>query len=358
MALPVARTPASHATIDAVARRARVSIATVSRALNGSGAVATATLERVRRAADELGYVPNEQARHLRRGRTQAIGFLVPNIADPSYAAILQALTRTMCRLGSTVIAFDAQGDADLEAQALEVFLRSRVAGLALARTPALPAEAAARLAERDIPVVYFDDRPENTTASSVTLADRAGAQQLVSHLIQLGHRRIGLVSGRLDGSSGRDRRDGYLDALHEHGIGSDPDLIRGFDWGLEAGRTATAELLALSHPPSAILTVDPLAPVGALAAIRAAGLDVPRDISLVNFSDAPHLRYLDPPITCLAGAEEETAVAIADILLSDTQIPRAIQVELTLEPRDSHGPPPRTTPTPRRGRRQTARPV
>src|SRR5881296_1978546 len=100
------RSPAAPATIDAVARRARVSNATVSRALNRSGAVATATRERVLQAADELGYVPNEQARHLRRGRSRAVGFLVPNIADPSYAAILQALTRAMRRIGSTVIAF------------------------------------------------------------------------------------------------------------------------------------------------------------------------------------------------------------------------------------------------------------
>jgi len=79
----------------------------------------------------------------------------------------------------------------------------------------------------------------------------------------------------------------------------------------LEVGRTATRELLDLPDPPTAILTVDPLAPVGALAAVRAAGLAVPADISLVNFSDAPHLRYLDPPITCLAGAEEVTGATI-----------------------------------------------
>lgn len=324
------------ATIEEVARAAKVSTATVSRVLNGSAPVAAATRERIQQAIDTLGYIPNDQARQLRRGRSGTIGFLVPDIADPSYAGVFQALSRAVRARGCTVVGFDSSGSPELEAEALDVLLRSRISGLAVASPGGLSPESLTLLRSRHVPVVFFDDRPDDVSVSSVTLDDRRGARLLTSHLLSLGHRRIGLVSGRLDGSSGIDRRDGYLDALHEHGVGSDPELIRGNGWGLEVGRAATEELLRLENRPTAIVTVDPLAVVGALAAIRAAGLAVPSEISLVNFSDAPHLRYLDPPITCLLGAEKATGKAIANLLFDETNLPRAVRVSLDFEERHS----------------------
>jgi LacI family transcriptional regulator, galactose operon repressor len=330
------------ATIAEVARIARVSIATVSRALNGTGPVAQPTRRRIDEAVESVGYIPNAQAQGLRRGRTSTIGFLVNDIAEPYFATVLQTLSREVRSRSGVVIAFDYQGDQALQADALTVLMQSRISALCIASPGGLPETWIERLRKRGVRVVYFDDRPDDPAQSSVTLDDRGGARMLTRELLELGHRRIGFISGTLDGSSGSDRRDGHIDALHDYGVSSDPALIRGFGWGVDTGRQATRELLALDDPPTAIVALDARAAVGAHVEIRVAGRQLPRDISLVSFSDAPHLEYLDPPVTALVGAGEATGLALATALTKPAHEPYNVRVQLELVERASTAPPPR----------------
>ncbi len=323
-------------TLEQVARRADVSIATASRVVTGSVPVSAARRERVERAIAELGYVPDERARDLRRGAQRAVGFLVPNLAGPLYADVYRRVHRIIRRQGLTLIAFETDDEPLAEVQAVEVLLRSGARALVAASAGGLGAATLERLARRDVRVIHFDDRPSSGDLSSVTLADRDDIRDLTRHLLDHGHRRVGFVSGALDGSSGRGRLQGYEEALAEAGLPVDADLIAGYGWTHAVGRQAADDFLALEDPPTAILTAHPCTVVGVVEAMRAAGLRIPDDMSVATAFESDQIRYLDPPITCMTGCDEGIGEAIARLVLADRYRPEHVVVRPTLAARAS----------------------
>jgi len=172
----------------------------------------------------------------------------------------------------------------------------------------------------------------------SIGVDDHGGSRALTEHLLRLGHRRIGYLSGRLDGSTGADRRDGHVSALRAAGLAADSELTGAQATTVAAGQATAGDLLRLPEPPTAILAAHPLLAAGALLAIRERGLRVPDDVSLASFFESDHVRFVSPPVTCLTGIGEGTARAVLAAL--DHREPGRIDVPLTLALRPSTGPP------------------
>ena len=303
--------PRSTPTLQQVARVAGVSIATASRVVTGTVPVSPDRRARVEQAVALLGYVPDERARDLRRNAQKAVGLIIPTLGSPLYASVFRLLHRRLQDDGFTLLAFESEADRDSERAAVEVLVRSHARAVIVAAATGLAPDVMQLLRRRDIRVVFFDDRPPEPGAICVCIDDRAGARLLTEHLVGLGHTRIGLISGSLDGSTGVDRHAGYIEALDAAGITPDPELVRGFDWRLETGQRATAELLDLERPPTALLATDPVLTAGALLEVRERRLVVPDDLSLASFFESDHIRYVDPAITCLTGMDEGIAAAI-----------------------------------------------
>lgn len=330
----------SNPTLQQVARRAGVSIATASRVVTGAVPVSPDRRARVERAIADLGYVPDERARDLRRATTtRTVGILVPSLADPLAAEVFLRLHRLLRRDGATVLLHESHDSRDAERLAVDALLRAHARAVVVSAARGLGVDSTHLLRRRDVRVVYFGDRPADVSQMSVGVDDFGGSQALTEHLLRLGHRRIGYLSGRLDGSSGADRRDGHVSALRAAGLVADPELIAGQAATATAGRAAASELLRLRAPPTAILAAHPLLAAGALLAIRERGLRVPDDLSLASFFESDHLRYTSPPVTCLTGIGEGTARAVAAAL--DHREPGRVEVPLALALRPSTGPAP-----------------
>jgi DNA-binding LacI/PurR family transcriptional regulator len=331
--------PRSTPTLQQVARVAGVSIATASRVVTGTVPVSPDRRARVEQAVALLGYVPDERARDLRRNAQKAVGLIIPSLASPLYGAVFRILHRQLQDDGFTLLAFESDADRESERAAVEVLVRSHARAVIVAAATGLAPEIMQLLRRRDIRVIFFDDRPPEPGATCVCVDDRAGARLLTEHLVGLGHTRIALLSGALDGSTGVDRHAGYIEALDTAGIAPDPELVRAFDWTLAAGQRATAELLDLASPPTALLAVDPVLAAGALVEVRERRLVIPDDLSLASFFESDHIRYVDPAITCLTGMDQGIAAALVAALDGEVA-PGRIDVPFTPVFRGSTAPP------------------
>lgn len=305
----------ANPTLAQVARLAGVSIATASRVVTGAVPVSADRRARVERAVAELHYVPDERARDLRRATTRTVGIVVPSLSSPLHGEVFRLVHRALQRGGSTVLTFESDDDRAFERAAIEVLVRSHARAVVVAAAAGLAPDAMQLLRRRDIRVVFFGDRPPDPRQACVCVDDHGGSRLLTEHLLQLGHRRIGLLCGALDRSSSLDRRAGHLAALEAAGVASDPELVTAYDWTLPGGRAAAAMLLDLPDPPTAILAAHPVLAAGALLELRDRGLQIPGDVSLASFFESDHIRYVAPSITCLTGVGEGIAGAIVDAL-------------------------------------------
>ncbi|CAA9546688.1 MAG: hypothetical protein AVDCRST_MAG59-1363 [uncultured Thermomicrobiales bacterium] len=304
-------------TIEDVAREAGVSIATVSRYLNGpDGIVAEDTGDRVRAVVERLGYVPNSVARSLKTGRTRLIGVLLANIAHPYWSVVLSGVEEACQRAGYGAIVSSAADRADVENSYLRAFLRQRVDGILLNPATAAPStvEAWARLT---VPVVTIDRTLPGLPFGLVAMDNALGTRLGVEHLLGLGHRRIGFVSWRPDGLSNREERlAGYQDALADAGVEADGELIRFAADGWSDGVDQTLALLAERDPPSAIVSASSMLNLQVLAAVKRRGLRVPDDVSVVGYDDSPWDPLLDPPLTTVATPAKGLGWAAAERLI------------------------------------------
>jgi len=305
-------------TIEDVAREVGVSIATVSRYLNGpDGAVARETGERIRSAVERLGYVPNSAARSLKTGKTHLIGVLLANIAHPYWSAVLAGVEDTCQRAGYGAIVSSAADRADVEHDYLRAFLKQRVDGILLNPAHAESATVAAWSALR-VPVVLIDRTLPGLPFALVAMDNERGTRLAVEHLLGLGHRRIGFVSWQPDGLSNREERlAGYRAPLSEAGLGADPSLVRFAADGWSNGVDQTLALLAEPDPPTAIVSASSMLNLQVLAAIKRRGLRVPDDVSVVGYDDSPWDPLLDPPLTTVATPAQALGTTAAEALLA-----------------------------------------
>jgi LacI family transcriptional regulator len=325
-------------TIRDIARAAGVSTSTVSRVLDERLPPSrSAAAERVRKVAAELGYVRDPLASGLRRAGTNTVGVIVPRLTDTVMAMLYEEIAAAAAARGLFTVVATTKDQPDAERVAVESLVRRRVDGLVLttARTPA-PVEPVPSSVPRVLAL-----RTDGVGPASIG-DDRLGAHLATRHLIDLGHRRIGLVGGPAYASSAQDRREGYREALAEADIAFDESLVVGDSFSMEAGEDAGRILLSADDRPTAIFAVNDNTAIGVMAAAHALGLRVPDDLSVVGYNDIPVVSRLPVPLSTVRVPFRQIAVGALDLLLSasDHDTPRTLVAAPTLIPRRSTTPP------------------
>jgi len=322
------------ASLQDVAERAKVSIATVSRVLNKSDKVVPETRAIVEQALRELGYRPSRVARRLRMkdGRAHLVGLIMPDIQNPFYAEIARGVEDAAYAAEYALLLCNSDENPDKERFYLDVMRSESVDGIVL--PPFDDTDSAViDIAATGMPVVCVDRSMVKLKTDLVEVDNHRGAFEAVSHLLDKGHKHIALIEGRAQVSTSRERRRGYLDALAERGITVRKDLIRAGDFKQESGRVLANELLALRKPPTALFVCNNLMTVGALATIHQRGLRVPQDVAIVGFDDLPWAEALDPPLTVVRQPAYEVGRQAMELLLKRIMEPERAPVTVRLLP-------------------------
>lgn len=313
---PLLTTQQDHlrVTLHEVAAAAGVSKSTVSRVLDErlprSG---SETARRVREAAARLGYIRDDAAASLRRGKTMTIGVVVPRLTDTVMAMMYEALAQAAARNGQFAIVATTGDAPRADRAAAQTLLQRGVDGLVLA-TARSGDDFPDQLAARGVPFVLAL-RTDGRSLSSVA-DDRLGGYLATRHLLDLGHRRIGVIAGPGYASSSRGRVSGYRQAMAEAGAAIEPGWEIESSFGIESGAEAAATLMTATAPPTALFAVNDNTAIGALLALHWLGLSVPEDISLVGYNDIPIVSRLPTPLTSVRVPFEQIATAALELLL------------------------------------------
>jgi LacI family transcriptional regulator, repressor for deo operon, udp, cdd, tsx, nupC, and nupG len=331
-------------TIEDVADRAKVSVATVSRALRGLPNVAPSTRQRVLQAARELSYVADPSASRLASGRSRTIGLAVPMLGQWVYSKIYSGVEAVVAAAGYDALPFSMSGPGGVARFVESQPFRKRVDGLLLIDAPH-DAEQMKRLREADVPLVTVGMSYEHV--SSLTVDNRAAGRLAVGHLTGLGHQRIAFIGGMeddpFDFAVPVDRYEGYLGALRSAGIELDPHLVVPGNFSLDGGAEAMHRLLELDHPPTAVFCCSDEMAIGAMQVARDAGLRVPEELSFVGFDDHDVSEYVG--LTTIRQDVVGLGERGAELLLAVLQRPDGDVVHerhpVRLVVRRSTGPPP-----------------
>ncbi len=297
-----------------------LTVGTVSRALNGYADISAATRERVQRAADDLGYRPNQNARRLSIGTPETIGYLMPryssSIPQPFVSQLLQGLGEALSKRNWDLLVAHAESSDDGLDQIERLVRSGRVGGLVISRP--LKNDPRIRLMQ-DLKCPFV---VHGRTASSRDYAwyDVDGEDAFitsVNHLVAFGHRRVAFVGAPLQYQFTQDRLNGYEFAIRANGLKLDPELIQIADFSDDGGRIATNGLLDLPHPPTAIVCVSDTMAFGAMAAIRARGLVPGEDISVIGYDGLSFGAHANPPLTTMSQPQAHAGRRLGDMLLS-----------------------------------------
>jgi LacI family transcriptional regulator, galactose operon repressor len=309
------------ATVKDVSRAAGVSTATVSRVLAGFDEVSEETRQRVLKAAKELNYQPNRNARNLRMNTTSKIGVIISDIQNPFFGSVVRGIEKITIKDDYTLILGNSDEDPEREKKLITMLLEEGVAGIILVPTNA-DTENYRRLFNSGTPFVILDRRLPFPDLDMVLVNGAAGAGLAMDHLVNLGHRRIGYVGGLKHLSVMNEREQGYLAALHKHGLPFVEEYLRQGNNRQDGGHQAVCELLSLPEPPTAVLIANNLMTLGGLQAIHESGLAIPKQVSLVGFDDMDWASSLRPPLTCVAQPAYEMGETAAGILLDRIRQP------------------------------------
>ena len=334
----------SRVTIREVAELAGVSIATVSRVLNGRGDVSPETRELVSAIIREQGYSANRSARGLSAGRTGLVGVLVPLVFPAYFSAILSGAAEALAEQDLRVVLSPTGHEHDREVSLIDRLMHGLTDG-ALIILPEESSEELERLQNEGYRFVVIDPlEPLNDRIPSVSAAHASGADQAMKHLLGLGHRRIGAITGPAGWVATEDRRRGYHAALAEAGIPAEPALEVEADFEIVDGVKAGGTLLDLPEPPTAIFAFNDNIAIGVMQAARARGVRVPEDLSVVGFDDVEPATIVTPMLTTVRQPLAEmgrTAVSLLTRLLERQRF-ETLHIELAtrLVVRESTAPP------------------
>lgn len=319
-----------------VARHAGVSMSTVSNVINGRHKkMAPETLARVNKAISELKFTPNSLARQLKTGQIKTLGLIVPSVANPFWGNMSHLIEAEAKKRGYQVLICNAERDPEVEAQYVESLFSSSIRGVIIGSSP-VSFDHLKEYAEKGMKIAAIDrdsSGAEDVIACSVSIDQLVGAQLAVRHLIGLGHKRIGFISGPIGTTSRVGRLEGMNKELEKAGITPDESLI----WGgrnvstfgdsraAEIGRTAIRELLTLDNPPTAVLTANDMYAIGACAGARELGYKVPEDLSVVGFDDIHMAEVMQPPLTTIRQPVELMSEVIVRKLIETLESPDEI---------------------------------
>jgi LacI family transcriptional regulator len=326
-------------TIGDVAAEAGVSVATVSKVINGRYGVAPATLAKVQAVIDDLGYESSLVARSLRSRRTNVVGILVADI-EPFSAELLKGAGAAVRARGYELIVYSGSGHGK-DHSGWERRYVSRLGGTLtdglILVTPTLVDVSDAT------PIVAVDPHAGPSSLPSVHADNLAGAITATRHLVELGHRRIGFLAGRPDLESARQREQGYRAALAEAGIAVDPQLIQVGDYELEMSEEPARRLLTVADRPTAIFAANDLSAIQTMHVARTLGLSVPGDVSVIGFDNIPESALIEPPLTTIDQSIQEmgrlAVEMLIDLIEGNDDRPSQVTLPTRLVVRQSCGP-------------------
>jgi LacI family transcriptional regulator len=303
------------ANIYDVAKRAGVSVFTVSAVINKTGQSSLALQRRVEAAVRDLNYRPNLLARSLAKQKTQLLGMIVTDISNPFFPLVVRGAEDTAQKAGYSILLCNSDNQKEKEENYLDLLVSKRVDGILLTVTPG-PMDPSVRrmLTDARVPVVLVMRITPDLPYDAVVTDDHQGAFDGVSHLARIGHRRIAFVSGPLEVSNGASRWKGYRKALHTHGLTYDPNLTVEGDYRIESGYRAGLALLP--RRPDAVFVANYLMTVGLMQAADEMGMSCPADYALASFDDYPWLRCFRPRLTTIELPKYELGLRSTQMLL------------------------------------------
>jgi len=293
--------------IREVAKRAKVSTATVSRTINNSEKVDPGTAARVQKAIQELNFYPNTHARTLVSGRSRMMGLIISDITNPFFPELVKSFQDAALRSGQEVIIGNTDYNPKRMAGCIRRMVERKVDGVAIMTSEADPG-LMTELTRRNIPTVFMDTGKSGPHSANIRIDYAQGIHEAMQHLFSLNHRRIAFITGPMNLESVRIRCEAYLSGLKSCGL-SDRALIEKGDHRIEGGAMAMRNLLKLPQRPTAVVASNDLSAIGALGVIHNAGLRVPDDISLIGFDDIAFAHWTQPPLTTVILSRTQLAV-------------------------------------------------
>lgn len=337
-------------TVRDVARLAGVSSITVSRVINNSDYVSKATRERVEKAIEELNYIPNALATSFRSKRTDTVALVVTDVTNPFWTTVARGVEDVAVGQDLSVILCNTDENPEKESRYIGLLLRRQVDGILIA--PATDdGERLLSIRYQGIPCVLLDRKVKQFASDVVRCDSVAGAHKLTRHLLDMGHRRIAMISGPASVSTAEDRVEGYRQALQEQGVAVDENLIRRGEFKQSSGYRLMEAIMADGLRPSAVFAATNFIAIGVMEAAMKAGLRVPEDIALVCFDDIPLASHFYPFLTIVAQPAYEIGTKAMELLLEQLSgnvrcREREVVLETELIVRESCGQYLRTLPT------------
>ncbi len=316
--------------IKDVAKEAGVSTATVSHVINETKYVADETKQKVLDAVGKLNFYPNAHARSLASGKSNLIGLLVSDISNPFFPELVKSIEAAAFERGYNVILFNTNYDAKRAADYVRRLIELKVAGVAL-MTAELDPNLIDELAGKEVRVVFNDLGIVGQHMSNIVLDYSAGIEEAVNHLVLLGHEKIAHISGSSRIRSGIIRRDAFINAMKKHFPGKKKNLIFEGDFRFESGQLAANEILNLKELPTAVVIANDMMALGAMQEFKSAGLQIPKDISIVGFDDIAFAALSDPPLTTICSPRVEMGRRAIEALITTIKMPTEFGVEIKI---------------------------
>lgn len=302
-----------------IARRAKVSTATVSRTINRHPSVQPQLAKRVLKIVEELGYFPNTQARALVSGRSRIFGLIVSEITNPFFPEIVHVFEETAIQHKYEILVTSTVHDTERMKTSVRRMLEHRVEGVAV-MTFGMEESLLDDLKLRNVPLVFVDVGPARPRVSSIRIDYLHGIRQAVQHLAALRHERIAFIAGPLTLKSAKARKEAFVQSMREIGLEAASQMIVEGDHSLEGGQAAFAELLELRERPTAILCSNDMTAIGVMRKSYEAKIAIPRELSVIGFDNIRLSQYVLPPLTTIEMSQAELGRLAFQALLSDVQ--------------------------------------
>jgi LacI family transcriptional regulator len=303
--------------IQEIAKRAKVSTATVSRAINRVPTVNPQLAKRVWKVIEELGYYPNTQARALVSGRSRIFGLIVSEITNPFFPEIVQVFETIAVQHQYEILLTSTVNDPKRMESSVRRMIERRVDGVAV-MTFGMEEVLLEDLKLRKVPLVFVDVGPARPRVSNIRIDYLHGIRQAVQHLAALRHQKIAFISGPLRLKSSMARKQAFMSSMQEIGLVVDPDLILEGDHTMEGGMEVCAQMLARPTQPTAVLCSNDMTAIGVMRKSHEAGLRIPQDLSVVGFDDIRLAQFVLPALTTIQMSQTELARLAFNALLAE----------------------------------------
>ncbi|MEG8947138.1 LacI family DNA-binding transcriptional regulator [Rosettibacter firmus] len=324
-------------TLSDIAKILNVSTVTVSKALRNHPDISPETTKKIKKLAEELEYTPNLIARSLSARRSNTIGVIVPKIAHFFFSSIIENIYKIGLENNYEIILAVSQEDAELERKHIHTLLAMKVDGIIVSITQQTTNyDIFETVIKRGIPIVFIDRVPYLSNISTVTVDDRGGAFKAVEHAIKMGYKKIAHFAGYTNINIGKERLQGFKDAMEKYGLEINPDWVIEGGFGEDYGYNAFMKLYRENNLPEFILTVTFPVALGVYKAVKELGLRIPEDIDLICFGNSNIQEFLCPPLSCIDQSTTLLSQNAMEILFENIQKqeefePRNITIETNL---------------------------